>query len=366
MPPQRRLTRRLMTFTCALLLPLCLAGAASARKPTIGLPDPTQVTAPGVVIHDSVPKGHASRRVRRATHDDKSSGGWYGVGGGQYVHVLESDAYAPDDGFNQAWANFFAGLVHYGELSRVTVYFAPYEEMTAYCGSDSDACYFPSNQTIVLSGDPLPDGDAPEAVAAHEYGHHVARNRLNDVGSSEDWGPEYWATYEQVCYREQHGQAFPGDEDANYDRNPGEAWAETYRVLNGRNPGSWQIIAPQFKPDLQALALAKRDVVNPFAGDEYIVRGGRFGRRGSRWREFNVPVENDGPVDVRLTGTGSLDADIYIYTPDGVTRLDHANGTGHREHYRRTYCGYRNLQIAIYRYSGTGNFTFRATLPFFT
>jgi hypothetical protein len=218
---------------------------------------------------------------------------------------------------------------------------------------------------VVLTGDPLPDGSSTEEAAAHEYGHHVAQNRRNDVGPAGDWGPEYWATYEHICELDGTG-AFPGDEGAHYDRNPGEAWAETFRVLNTYNAASWPIIAPVFRPDQRALALARRDVVNPYRGGEYVDRGGRFKKKGSRWRNFYLPVDNDGTVDLRLKGGGSLDADIYVYTANGKRRIAKSTRTGHREHYAGTYCGYRKLDVAVYRYSGTGSFSLRATLPFFS
>src|SRR5439155_24542812 len=104
------------------------------------------------------------------------------------------------------------------------------DEVTSICSSDADACYDPQSETIVLPGEPPPDATPVEELAAHEYGHHVANNRDNPPWDAETWGPKRWASYEGVCPRVRNGTAFPGDEGANYDLNPGEGFAESYRV----------------------------------------------------------------------------------------------------------------------------------------
>ena len=67
-----------------------------------------------------------------------------------------------------------------------------------------------------------------------------------------DWGPKRWASAANVCARVTRKEAYPGDEGSNYARNPGEAWAEVYRLTDERKAGittaTWPIIAPSFYP----------------------------------------------------------------------------------------------------------------------
>jgi hypothetical protein len=323
-----------------------------------------------VVVHHHLRLPLRSRGVHAAgLVPGFAHGGLFTTPSGAQVTLYESPSLTPDDAMLQGWANFFDSLTHGVELSSLTLYIAPLGEMRALCGGeeDTESCYSPDDQTIVLTSEPPPGGDSIEAIAAHEYGHQVAANRLNDLGRADDWGPEYWATDEQICYRTDQGTAFPGDEGDNYSFNPGEAWAETFRVMNGQNPSAWDIIDPSFQPDDAALAAARRDVLQPYDGGEYIDRRSRFHRHGSRWKNFMIPVQNDGQVDLRLTSTGSLDADIYVY-PSRSARTPIGKGTrpGRREHYHDTYCGYAKLDVGVYRYRGTGSFKLRATLPFNT
>lgn len=338
-------------------------GARRTAKPLT----PGNLTSGRIVgLRDRVFRGRAPSRVRRLARTPAGYGGQYLTPSGESVRVITSPQYQPNAAVNQSYADFLDSLVHGDELSSVTVYVAPYDEMQGMCSSDALACYFDADNLLVTTGDGSPQpGIQVEDLVAHEYGHHIANHRLNDIGPASDWGPEYWATYEQVCWREGQGTAFPGDEGANYALNPGEAWAETYRVLNGSQE-PWDSSDPSFSPDDRALALARRDVLHPYDGGEYIDRRGRFRSRGSRWRSYTVPVENDGNVDLRLHGTRSLDADLYIFANRNSSKpLASARANGRNEHLERQYCGYRHLDVEVYRYRGTGSYKLRMTLPYF-
>ena len=109
------------------------------------------------------------------------------------------------------------------------------------------------------------DGVDPKMIATHEYGHHVAFNRVNPPWQAVDWGTKRWASYANVCTRTAAGSAYPGDEDGHYLQNPGEAFAETYRLLNESEAGAtnfiWPIVDRSFfqLPDLRpALAAPAR------------------------------------------------------------------------------------------------------------
>src|SRR5919201_2056625 len=82
-------------------------------------------------------------------------------------------------------------------------------------GDDGSACGVPRDFTI-----------------AHEYGHHIASNRVNSPWTALDSGAKRWATYEHVCQGTRQGRLFPGDEDYHYWDNPGEGFAESNAHLN--------------------------------------------------------------------------------------------------------------------------------------
>src|SRR6202011_5176365 len=166
----------------------------------------------------------------------------------------------------QRWADFVAGLIHGAEISDLTMYLAPLSEVQQLCGANASACY--GESMLVAPSEDLPDGTSAEAVVTHEYGHHVAASRDDAPWAAVDWGTKRWATYEGVCARTHDSQLFPGDEGSNYQLNPGEAFAESYRVLNERRAGvaeaSWRIVDRLLYPDDQALALLEQDVLQPW------------------------------------------------------------------------------------------------------
>ncbi len=129
--------------------------------------------------------------------------GWHGgtlpTKTGESVTVFVSDTYAPEQVSQQVWADFFAGLPHGKELSSVTVRIAPIAEVATLCGSgDADGCY--NSSEIVMNGD-LAGRSPPEDTARHEYGHHIAANRVNPPWVAIQSGTKRWATAEQICSR---------------------------------------------------------------------------------------------------------------------------------------------------------------------
>jgi hypothetical protein len=349
-----------LAFLTAALAAAVVAGPAQAQPTATPLVRSNLGAAPFVRIHDAVvPSG--SRRAKHAIRSALSGyGGVYYAPDGTPVHVFTSNSYAHDGSVNQSYADFLGGLYHGTELAKLTVYVAPYDEMQRLCGADSDACYTDDNNLLVTLGDTPPDGTSIEDLAAHEYGHHIANHRLNQAGRAPDYGPTYWSTYEHVCERDGHTM-FPGNEGKHYEQNPGEGWAETYRALNGKI-APWNTVGNIFYPTNRSLALAKRDVLKPYDGGEYIDRKGRLSRRRHA-RRFRVPVENDGRVSLALLTHGTLNGDLYVFArkhsrkPLDRTRKNHLSGI---------YCGYRHLYVAVKRAHGRGSFRLRATLPFFT
>jgi hypothetical protein len=280
------------------------------------------------------------------------------------VRILESPAYTPDNAANQSWADFFGSLVHSDELSALTVYFAPVEEMQSLCSIDADACYDPDSETIVLPGNVPPDGTPIEELAAHEYGHHIALNRDNPPWNAYEWGTKRWASYEGVCPRVRAGTAFPGSEDiAQYGLNPGEAFAESYRVLNGGSV-PWGRVDSSWLPDANDLDAIKTDVLEPYAGGSTTAWHGRFKRHAKYKTQYvRVATPLDGRLVVRLRGHGRLDGDLYAYDAKTGKRIA-KRATSHRsETLRTTVCGPSKVEVDVVRYSGSGSYSVRVTTP---
>ena len=194
-----------------------------------------------------------------------------------------SDTYADADERGSRWAEFFAGLPHGDELEKVRVTIVGPEELVAACDAEALGCY--RDNEITMTDMPV-GGIASEEVARHEYGHHVAANRVNPPWLALDWGPKRWATAAGVC-DVPPATAHPGDEGPHYAENPGEAWAEVYRVLADRaaglRNGTWPIVIGRYYPDGIALRAAERDILEPWGASDTRIHaaGSTRGRRVS-------------------------------------------------------------------------------------
>jgi hypothetical protein len=319
-------------------------GLAAASSPVVGVT--TTIGATG---------------VRLLASSDWDGGRFQTSGGSVTVYV--SPAYAQEQGVAQQWADFFATLVHGPELGLLSAYFAPPDEVQSLCGGDGDSvlgCY--ANNRLVAIGDTT-DGITPESVAAHEYGHHVAANRVNSPWVALDWGPKRWATKERVCSRAADGTAFPGDESLMYGLNPGEAWAESFRVLNetrGGAPETWPILDPSFMPDAAALQAVEQDVVNPWTAPATNVIRGRFTGGGRTWtRRISTPL--DGAVTITLAGGSN---GLQVLDTDGRSVLARGSWTsagGQRA--ETTICGQRSLVVRVERGGRALSFGLRISQP---
>jgi hypothetical protein len=232
---------------------------------------------------------------------------------GESVTVYISDAYPVDPTVQQAAADFLTQLYHGSELASVTVYLAPLAEVESVCGPGTGGCY--RRDQVVATGDPLSDGTSAVNVLAHEYGHHVADNRNNGPWDAVLWGPKRWATAAHVCTREAAGTAFPGDEGNNYRLNPGEAWAETFRLLNYQKQTwpnwiltDWKIVDQSFYPDAAELTAAKDDVLEPWQRPPTVPWNGRLRIVKRKGQPVRVP-----PVK-RIIRT-PLDGDVAVIVP---------------------------------------------------
>jgi hypothetical protein len=218
------------------------------------------------------------------------------------VDVAVSTSYPAGQAIGQRWANFFGSLPHGPELELLQAYVAPLPEVHAICGGSAVGCY--GDDQLIVTNEPA-SGFDPEEVARHEYGHHIALNRSNAPWPAFDWGPKRWATAARICPRVRWNEAYPGDESLLYKRNPGEAFAETYRVLVDTQLGeahpSWPLVDTSFYPDQAALDAVEQDVISPWAGPTAL----SFHAHGEAW-EHRLATPLDGTLTVRLTGPARL------------------------------------------------------------
>jgi hypothetical protein len=281
-------------------------------------------------------------------------GGVYTASTGEQVTVYSSNAYPLDPPSNQAVADFVAGLIHGKEISKVSVYMAPAEEVASVCQSkEADGCYDPTSGQIVSIGEDS-QYSTVEEVLAHEYGHHIATNRFNDPWDAVDWGTKRWATLEGVCRKSVLGLAFPGDEGEHYLANPGEAFAESYLHLNEVRKGvpetHW-FYDRQFAPTPASLATIEQDVLQPWDSYGVFTWKGRFSRRNQvGTATLRTPL--DGVFELRLKGPRGSRVRIYGKDAKQVSPTVA----------RGLICGQRSFVTSITG-GGAGAFTAKALVP---
>jgi hypothetical protein len=248
-------------------------------------------------------------------------GGEIQASNGEAPTIYFSDRYAADPALARSWADFLTSLVHGPELATVTVVLAPLDEVQQYCGRSALACYSPESRAIVASGtDPAPETTA-KGVLIHEYGHHVAASRLNTPFGSGDYGTKRWSSYVGVCSQARAGKLFPGAEDPqHYTLNPGEGFAEAYRVLNEQRLGlpqeAWDIVSPTLAPDATALARLAEDVTQPWTRNTTLtIRVPLTARRSTRTVSFATPL--DGPLVVTPTQSGRARTTVRLTATGG-------------------------------------------------
>jgi hypothetical protein len=338
----------------AVAVVLVLAAGSPARAPSIARH--SAFIAPGQSV---VLSGAGARRLR--------AGSWWGrtytTSTGEAVTVSVSDSYPVDDSFGQGWAETFAGLLHGSELQLLHVYVATPKEVQAECGSpDALGCYG-SNELVVI-GEPT-GGVDPKTVATHEYGHHVAFNRVNLPWQAVNWGTKRWASYANVCARTVAGSAFPGDEDVHYSQNPGEAFAETYRLLNESKSGAtaftWPIAESTFYPDSAALQAVEQDVLEPWTAPTSRSLRLRFAK-GKRVWTLRLATPLDGQLDVKVTLPAAALDDVSVVGDGHVLARGLWSGL-HEKTLGYEICGRRSLLLRVVRKGAPQSFAVRVTQP---
>jgi hypothetical protein len=238
------------------------------------------------------------------------------------------------------WRALLEGLVHGPEIASVTLLVTSPARTAALCGA-GQSCYDTAAQTIVTSGTP-PAGYTVAELVAHEYGHHVAAHQRNAPWDAYDWGTKRWASYEGVCSGVAAGQLYPGDQGAHYAQNPGEAFADAYRILNGGRGAS--PLDARLAPDARSLVLLRQDIEHPWRGPT-ILR-----RRAVAPARVTVDTPLDGTFTAAAPGRRLriLDASTGRVLASGRARA------------RARVCGQDAVTVAV---SGQGRVRLRMTRP---
>jgi hypothetical protein len=276
---------------------------------------------------------------------------------GTFVQIQVSDSYPVDDALPQDWATYLGTLVHGPELARLTLNLMPLSDVQAKCGSQALACYDPSEETIYASPEDQLDSPPAKEIVTHEYGHHVANNSNDAPWDALDYGTKRWSSYENICAKAAAGTASPGDEGSHYFQNSGEAFAESYRVLNLQKLGvpssGWDIVDPSFYPDATALTLLQEDITTPWVAPTASKLHGSFGT--GVVRTFRVQTQLDGTFTARLISPTQAKMRLALYNAGTLV----LRGTS----IRYEICGERSLTLKVERFSGRGAFTISVSKP---
>jgi hypothetical protein len=348
---------------------LALAGAVAVSIAVLPLAGRLPVPGPAAIGQSAFLTPGETTVLTAAGRLRVRTGSWWGhtytASTGETVNVSISDSYPADDVVGQSWADFFAGLVHGSELQLLHVFVGTLAEVQQMCGSPHTFGCYGGNIMLVI-GEPS-GGIDPKDVAAHEYGHHVASNRVNAPWVAVDWGTKRWASYAGICARVAQGTAFPGDEDTHYRLNPGEAFAEAYRALNQAKSGSalsWPVVDSSFFPDSTALQAVEEDVVHPWTTATSKDVQARFTVNGSKVWKLVVPTPLDGQFDAVLSIPKGRLYNMSLLAADGITVLAGGlwSGTDQKK-LSYTICGQRSLVMRVTRIGLAGRFTIRYTQP---
>jgi hypothetical protein len=346
-----RLRPRLAVSLLAALAALPLSAAAATA-------------APATPFRDTV---LSSSGVRKLAATVAFWGGTYTASTGEHVSIQVSDSYPQDQALPQHWADFLASLLHGPELQTVRLTLVAFDEVQATCGNGALACYSPATGRIVATPDQVSPEISPESIVMHEYGHHVAASRSDEPWAAVDYGTKRWSSYLQVCSRTRAHQLFPGAEDGtNYRLNPGEAFAETYRVLNerrlGRTESTWDVVSDTLYPDDTALSLATEDVTTPWTANSASTTSARLTSR-ARIRSVAVSTPLDGTLRVTVRGVRNARAALDLVNAAGA-RVAHVVVTGATTRaVAATVCGARSYQARLTLQRGSGTFRLAVSKP---
>jgi hypothetical protein len=308
-------TRRIAVLLSGVLLAVALAAATAGRTGSAtGYARGAAAASPGAQL----------RPAALAREAATWRGGPITTSTGETVDVRVSNDLPPET-TPESWAEFITHLTHGSEISSLTAYVGTLADIQDICNTDLAVGCYARNQLVAL-GEPALEDASPEEIVRHEYGHHVAFHRLNSPWEAVDWGAKRWASAVNVCARVARNEAFPGDERSNYSKNPGEAWAETYRLMDEQKAGittaSWQIIDRSFFPNQAALQAAERDVVQPWTRPRTIHFTHLFGKNSPKvwWIPLSTPLDGDFRVNATMPPGGTAEVALVAANRRTVVR----------------------------------------------
>jgi hypothetical protein len=352
------LTRRIAVLLAGVVLYAALLGAAVSAEPARLAAEPgmhLRALSPNVLL----------RAGRLAQAGLTYRGGPITTSTGETVDVRVSDTLPLETSTPEGWAEFLAQLTHGPELAELTTFIVSFDEVQEICGSRALGCY--GDDRMVAPGEVAED-ISPEEVVRHEYGHHVANARLNTPWEAVDWGPKRWASAANVCAKVSSREAFPGDQGSNYSLNPGEAWAETYRLMDERKAGittsTWPIVSRSFFPTEAALEAAEQDVVSPWTKVHTTVSTRVFGKRTPKvwWIPLATPLDGDLRISAALPSRGTYD--VALVRADRRTVLKRAQWVGQRvKRLAGSTCGQRSLFVRVTQKGALGRARVSVTTP---
>jgi hypothetical protein len=251
----------------------------------------------------------------------------------------------------QAIATFVGTLLHSYEIELLTIQLDAPFQIEFDCGYGAQACYYPGQNKIILSGNDTPaaDGASREMVLAHEYGHHVAQHRDSPAPfpAAIEWGPPRWSSYENVCRLRRAGAVFPGDAGEHYYQDPGEAFAESFaRYHFPEAPVPWKWL-PALRPDAGAFQAIREDTLDPWLGRTSFVISGRAPPRdaGATIRTFRTPI--DGRVSLRPARRPKHRYRLSLRNPAGRELRTPGGRLGTRRKLNFTVCGQNRLRVVL-------------------
>jgi hypothetical protein len=170
-----------------------------------------------------------------------------------------------------------------------------------------------------------------------------------------------------VCSRAAAGTVFPGDEAAYYTLNPGEGFAESYRVLNETSAGGtsfdWSVVSRGFYPDQTALEDIRQDVLAPWSRPTSRSFRGRLATTGVRVWSQPLATPLDGDLSVSLKLPAGSAADVALLGPAGeVLAQGFWSGAG-RKALTYKICGLRSVVLQVARVAGRVSFSVQVTVP---
>jgi hypothetical protein len=261
----------------------------------------------------------------------------------------------------QRIANFIGTLINGPEIGLLTIQLDTPFQIEFDCGYGAQACYYPSENKIVIGGSDTSasDGVSREFILAHEYGHHVASHRYSPAPfpAAIDWGPPRWASLERVCQARRRGALFPGDEGLRYRENPGEAFAEAfarYRFPNSAPRWKW---VEFLEPDAASFRAIREDTLHPWRGRTNFRLHGRAPprRRGGAVEALRTPL--DGTVSLRPSAKLRRRYQLSLLSASGQLLSTSRHGLSIRRQLNFTVCGQPRLRLQL-------ESTRRAAAPF--